>query len=410
MVAMPTIAVIATLDTKGREAQFLRERITSGGVDVLMIDTGVREPVSCTPDVDRFAIAEAAGSSVQALVDRNDRGQAVTVMGDGLAALLSKLVLDGKVQGALCIGGSGGTSIGATAFRALPVGFPKLIVSTVASGRTDHYMGVKDIAMMPSVVDVEGLNRILIPILSNAAAAMVGMVTAAPPKVKSKPLVAVTMFGVTTECVKHASKVIEAAGYETVVFHAVGTGGRAMESLIAEGFFAGVLDMTTTEWCDQLVGGVFPAGEHRLEAAGRKGIPQVVCPGALDMVNFGGKDTVPPQFADRKLYVHNPQVTLMRTNVEENIKLGAIIAKKLNAATGPTMLCLPLRGVSAIDAEGQPFDDPTARLALFDTLREQIDRNVVELIEMDCQINDEMFATEAARWLLSQMRSSDGSQ
>jgi uncharacterized protein (UPF0261 family) len=355
------------------------------------------------PNIDRDRVAAGAETTAKALAEANDRGRAVTAMGRGLAALLPKLMAERRIQAALCIGGSGGTSIGATAFQALPVGFPKLIVSTVASGRIDQYVGTKDIMMMPSVVDVEGLNRISIPILSNAAAATAGMANARAPEVDTKPLIAVTMFGVTTACVKAASKVLEAAGFEAVTFHAVGTGGKAMETLIADGFFAGVLDVTTTEWCDEIAGGVFSAGPTRLDAAGSKGVPQVVCPGALDMVNFGPRETVPPQFANRKFYIHNPQVTLMRTSVEENRELGRIIAKKLNASTGPTTLCLPLRGVSAIDAEGQPFDDPAARQALFDSLRKHVDRNVVRVLEYDMHINDEAFATTIAKQLLGDL-------
>ncbi len=400
---MPTVAIIATLDTKGREAAFLRERVAAAGVKALVIDTGIREPAGCAADVGRERIAQAAGTTIEALDAGNDRGEAVAAMGRGLAVTLARMAAQNLVHAALGIGGSGGTSIAATAFRALPVGFPKMILSTVAAGNVAAYVGTKDIVMMPSVVDVEGLNRISIPILANAAAAAAGMAAAAKPAITSKPLIAVTMFGVTTPCVKQAMKVLEEAGYEAVVFHAVGSGGRAMETLIEDGFFAGVLDVTTTEWCDELVGGVLSAGPTRLEAAGKAGVPQVVCPGALDMVNFGPRETVPERFADRTFYAHNPQVTLMRTTPAENRELGEILARKLNATNGPTTLCLPLRGVSAIDAAGQPFDDPEARAALFDALRQHVDRNVVRVFEYDNHINDEAFATAIARHLLSDL-------
>ena len=398
---MPTVAVVATLDTKGAEARFLRERLQDGGCDALVIDVGIKGSAVGPADIARDAIAAAAGTSIADLVAADDRGKAVEAMGRGLAVVLPQLVADGKVQAALSIGGSGGTSIASRAFRALPVGFGKLIVSTLASGNTRPFVGTKDITMMYAVADIEGLNRISIPILTNAAAAVAGMARAKPPALETKPLIGMTMFGVTTQCVKQAAVVLEAAGYETVVFHATGTGGQAFETLIADGFFAGVLDLTTTEWCDELVGGVLSAGPTRLDAAANTGTPQVVSVGALDMVNFGPKESIPAKFQSRKLYVHNPEVTLMRTTVPENRKLGRILAEKLNAATGPTALLLPLAGVSAIDAEGQPFDDPEARKALYEEIRAAIDPSKVELIEIDANINDEAFSKAAAGKLLA---------
>jgi uncharacterized protein (UPF0261 family) len=281
--------------------------------------------------------------------------------------------------------------------QAVPVGVPKLMVSTVAAGDTSDYLGSSDVTMMPSVTDVAGLNSISARILANAAAAMAGMVNA--PEVEladAKPLVGATMFGVTTPCVEAAREALEAQGYEVLVFHATGTGGRAMEGLVEAGLLAGVLDTTTTELCDDLVGGVFSAGPDRLEAAGRAGLPQVVSLGALDMVNFGARATVPAQFADRTLYVHNPSVTLMRTTPEENAELGRRIAAKLAAATGPTALFVPLGGVSAIDAEGQPFHDPEADAALFAALRDGLAGSRVELVELDRNVNDPEFATAMA--------------
>lgn len=403
---MPTIALIATLDTKGREADFLRRRIEDAGAQALVVDTGTREPVACVPNIPRERVAEAAGTSIGALLAADDRGQAVAAMGTGLAKVLPAMVAEGTIHAALGIGGSGGTSICAAAFRALPIGFPKLIVSTVAAGNTTPYVGALDITLMPSVVDIEGLNRISMPILANAAAAIVGMAGARPPELPTRPLIGVTMFGVTTQCVKQACAILNEAGYETVVFHAVGTGGRTFETLIEQGFFAGVLDITTTEWCDELVGGIFPAGPHRLEAAARVGLPQVVCPGALDMVNFGARETVPARFADRRFHVHNPQVTLMRTTPAENRELGRIIAEKLNAATGPASFHMPLRGVSAIDAAGQPFDDPPARNALFDALRAHLDSDRVRLVEHDAHINDPEFARAIVGQLLDNLTKS----
>ena len=398
---MPTVAIVATLDTKGAEAEFLRQQITAGGCDVVVIDVGIKGESTGRCDVTRDRVAEAAGTTLETLVAADDRGQAVELMGRGLAVLLPGMVRDGKVHAAIGLGGSGGTSIAATAFRALPVGFGKLIVSTLASGQTRPYVGTKDITMMFSVADLEGLNKISIPILTNAAAAVAAMATVRPPATETKPLIGLTMFGVTTPCVKQAAEILHAAGYETVVFHAVGTGGQAFETLITDGFFAGVLDLTTTEWCDQLVGGILSAGPTRLDAAARTGTPQVVSVGALDMVNFGPKDSVPSTFKDRRFHIHNPQVTLMRTTVDENRQLGRILAEKLNATRSPTALLLPLGGVSAIDAPEQPFEDLDARTALFESIRTTIDRSKVELIEVDAHINDPAFSQTAAEKLLA---------
>ena len=284
----------------------------------------------------------------------------------------------------------------------LPVGVPKVMVSTLASGDTRPYVGIKDITMMYSVVDILGVNSLSSQILANAAFAVVGMVKGNKPKLdEHKPLIAATMFGVTTPCVTEARNFLEEHGYEVLVFHATGTGGKAMESLIEEGFIKGVLDITTTELCDELVGGVLSAGPDRLEAAGKKGIPQVVSTGALDMVNFGPIDSVPDKFKDRNLYKHNPTVTLMRTTVEENRKLAEIIAEKLNKAKGKTTLFLPLKGVSMIDVEGQPFYGPREDEMLFKTLREKIDENRVEIMEKDTDINDKEFAIMMAKKLIN---------
>ncbi len=308
------------------------------------------------------------------------------------------------------MGGSGGTSIGSTAMRALPVGLPKLIVSTMASGNVAPYVDVKDITMMYSVVDVAGLNRVSRQVFANAAGAICGM--AEQPRVTGhqKPLVAATMFGVTTPCVDRVRARIEAAGYEMLVFHAVGSGGRSLEALVADGYVTALADITTTEWCDELVGGVLSAGPERLDAAAAAGIPQVVSLGALDMVNFGPKDTVPEQFQGRNLYVHNPQVTLMRTTPEECRKLGGIIAAKLNRATGPTALFVPLGGVSAIDVEGMPFHDPAADAALFGAIRANLDRSKVELVELDLPINDPAFADAMADRLLAMLAERTGTR
>ena len=397
---MKTIAIIGTLDTKGREFGFIKELVEERGLKAFCINTGVFEP-AFEADVSNREIAEAVGADIDAIVAARDRATATDVISRGLAALLPKLYAEGKFDGVISAGGSGGTSMAAPAMRALPIGVPKMIISTMASGNVSQYVDTSDLIMVPSIVDVEGLNDISKKIFTNAVNALCGMVSY-PSEVKSegKPLLAATMFGVTTPCIKEAKEYLESQGYDVLVFHATGAGGRTMESLVEAGFIKGVLDITTTEWCDEVVGGVLNAGPHRLEAAGKAGIPQVVSVGALDMVNFGPWDTVPQEFKDRNLYKHNPTVTLMRTTAEELSKIGGVIAEKLNMATGKTTLMLPLKGVSAIDVEGAPFYDAEADAVLFDTLRKGVGENV-EVVEMDTDVNDPAFAIAAAKKLIS---------
>jgi len=385
------IALVGTLDTKGREYAFLRDRLREAGVDVLVIDAGINEPVGLEPDVPRQEVARAAGADVSALAEAADRGAAVTAMASGAEALVRELYEAGRFDGILALGGSGGSSIAAPAMRALPVGVPKLLVSTVASGDTRPYVGAVDVTMMYSVVDISGVNSVSARIMANAAGAIAGMVKATVPPAEGRPLVAATMFGVTTPCVTTARERLEELGYEVLVFHATGAGGQAMEALAKDGFLAGVLDVTTTELADELVGGVLSAGPERLEAAGAAGVPQVVSLGALDMVNFGPRESVPPQFDDRNLYVHNPTVTLMRTTPEECAELGRIIGRKLSAAAAPTVLFIPMGGVSMIATPGQPFYDPAADAALVDGLRETLGDSV-EVQERSEDVNDAAFA------------------
>jgi uncharacterized protein (UPF0261 family) len=395
------VYLLATIDTKGPEAEFVRDRLIELGVQVELLDT------SCSG---------RAG----------DRGQAVNSAAGEAASVVKHAFANGKVDGVIGLGGSAGTTIGTAAMRALPIGVPKLMVSTLASGNVQPWVGDKDILMLNSVVDIAGINRISRKILGEAAAAMAGMVkwgqcgmqnaecgmkavsetphsALRTPHSPDRPLIAATMFGVTTPCVQHARKILEDAGYEVLVFHATGSGGRAMESLIRDGLIAGVLDITTTELADELVGGILSAGPDRLTAAGQMGIPQVVSVGALDMVNFGPRDTVPEKFKGRKFHIHNASVTLMRTTLEENAKLGQEIGHKVAAAKGPAAILLPLQGVSAIDRAGQPFDDPAARKALYDGIRAA--HGSTELIELDCDINDAAFAEAAAIKLLAMLAS-----
>jgi len=398
-----TIALIGTFDTKGEEFSFLRERIESAGLRTMMIDVGVLGSPPFATDISQAEVAAAAKEDLTALQKERDRGRSVTAMALGATAILVRLHGEGAIHGVIALGGSAGTTIATAAMRALPYGFPKLMVSTLAAGDTKPYVGTKDICMMPSVLDISGLNRVSRRILNNAAGAICGMVAAEPARAfDEKPLIAATMFGVTTPCVTAARRVLERRGYEVLVFHATGTGGQAMEQLIEDGAIQAVLDLTTTELADELAGGVMSAGPHRLEAAGRKGIPQLVCPGAIDMVNFGPVETVPVQFRSRKLYVHNPTVTLMRTTPEECAEIGRITATRLNRASGPVTVLIPLQGVSAIDKPGGPFYSPEAlnsyRRAVQATLSSEI-----KLVELDAHINDESFARTAADLLLESL-------
>jgi uncharacterized protein (UPF0261 family) len=396
----PTACVIGTLDTKGAEFAFLCDRLRELGVRPYVIDCGTGGPPHFEPDVPAIEVAEAACYSLRELLDRQDRGECVEVMSKGAAVITRRLFREGKIQGVISLGGSAGTTIGTSAMRALPVGVPKVMVSTLASGDVRPYVGTRDICMMYSVVDISGLNRVSRAVLSNAAAALAGMALAPPePSEEDRPLVAATMFGVTTPCVTAARGILEEAGFEVLVFHATGSGGRAMEDLARDGYLVGILDLTTTELADELVGGVLSAGPERLEAAGELGLPQVVAPGALDMVNFGPRDTVPEAFRGRSFYQHNPTVTLMRTTPEENAELGRIVAEKLNAARGPVVVLLPLQGVSAIDAEGKPFHWPVADAAFRDALRRHL-RSEIPVEEHDLHINDPAFAHAAAQTLL----------
>ena len=397
-----TVLLIATLDTKGEELAYVRALVERRGHRALVMDAGVLGEPAFVPEVAAADVADAGGASLDDLRHTGDRGRALEVMARGAAAVARRLYAEGRFDAALGIGGSCGTAIATAAMRELPIGLPKVMVSTVASGQVAPYVGVSDIAMLYPVVDVAGLNRISRRILTNAAGAICGMVEQAIPEATDKPLLAATMFGVTTPCVERVRKRVEAAGYEMLVFHATGSGGRAMEALVAAGFVKGVADVTTTEWADELVGGVLSAGPERLDAAGRAGIPQVVSVGALDMVNFGPRATVPDHFAARRLHVHNPSVTLMRTTPDECTRLGEIIAAKLNRATAPVTLFLPLKGISAIDREGQPFHDPAADAALFDALRQHVDNHVV-VRELDLHINDPEFADAVADELLASL-------
>jgi uncharacterized protein (UPF0261 family) len=398
------VLLLATCDTKGNEAAFVRDLLRRAKVGVKLVDTGAIGKPAVKPDVKREAVFRAAGTTLAEVVRNGDRGHAVTMAAAGAAELARRAFGKGELLGVLALGGSAGTTIGTASMRALPIGVPKLMVSTLGgSPQAGSYVGTSDVMMLNSVVDVLGINRISAAVLTRAAQAMAGMAKGRlpPPPKRAKPLVAATMFGVTTPCVERAKARLEAAGCEVLVFHATGTGGRTVEQLARDGMLAGVLDVTTTELADELAGGLLSAGRERLTAAGMRGIPQVVSVGALDMVNFFGPETVPEKYRERKFHRHNANVTLMRTTAMECAELGVEIGRKCAAANGPCALFLPKQGVSAIDRVGQPFDDPAARSALYDNL--EANCGSVPVHEMDCHLNDPAFADAMADQLLEFM-------
>ena len=403
-----TIAVLGTFDSKGPEHDFVAAAIRRAGFATLLIDVGSLDAPTLGPDITRAEVLSALGEDVAAILARRDRGECVALMARAAAARVAALHAGGRIQGIISLGGGGGTAIATAAMRALPIGLPKLMVSTLASGQTAAYVGTSDITMMPAIVDVSGLNRVSRAIFANAAGAICGMVAAAEarraaPAVDERQLVVASMFGNTTAGVTEAKRLVEAAGYEVMVFHATGTGGRSMEALITSGLVAGVLDITTTEWADELVGGILGAGPERLDATARAGIPAVVVPGCLDMVNFGEPASVPAKFAGRTFYRHNPQVTLMRTTPAECTDLGRILADKVNRYPAPVTVLLPLRGISIISTEGQPFHSPAADQALFDAIRTHL-RPGVPLRALDLAINDPAFARACAEALLAHLK------
>ncbi len=402
------VYLLATLDTKGSEAAFLKARLEKFGIPVRLVDTGGSGEPTVMPDISREEVFRAAGTSWQQIAQQADRGTAVAAAAKGARQLVLEAYRQGRVGAVLALGGSAGTTIGTAAMHALPIGVPKVMVSTLASGQVRPYVRDKDIVMFNSIVDLAGINRISRQVLSNAAAAVAGMFQYRPEATgEERPLIVASMFGVTTPCVQHARRLLEQAGYEVLVFHATGNGGQAMETLIRDGLVAGVLDITTTELADELVGGILSAGPDRLTAAAETGTPQVVSVGALDMVNFGPPETVPDRFRGRRFHQHNPTVTLMRTTVEENQRLGEEIGRKIAASRGPAALLLPAKGVSDLDRTGQPFDDPVARQCLFSAMQQHCGSVPCQILDM--HINDPPFAEAAANTLLQLMRISQRS-
>jgi len=399
-----TIAMIGAFDTKGPEYAFLRERILARGHEVLAINVGVLGSTDrFEVDVEADEVAAAGGGDLGALRERKDRGEAMKRMMAGAAAVARRLYEAGRFDGIIGMGGSGGSTVASAAMRALPVGVPKVCLSTVAAGDTTPYVGAKDVAMIPSIVDVAGINRISRILYTRAAGAVCGMVESdVPADAEARPIITASMFGNTTECVDACREALTNEGYEVLVFHATGTGGRTMESLVRDGLVDAVLDITTTEWADTVCGGVFGAGEERLGAAGEMGIPHLIVPGCVDMANFGPVATVPQKYKDagRNFYEWNPSVTLMRTSAEENRRMGEAFAAKANAAGGPVAFLIPLRGVSILDGDGEPFCDRQADQAMFDAIKANL-REGIELVEMDNNINDPEFAAKAVEMMLS---------
>lgn len=395
-----TIVVIGALDTKGDEVAFLKKQIEDRGHRTVVIDSGVLGQPTFAADISRDVVAAAGGVPLTDLIAEADRGHAVTVMADGMRNVVVQLHADGKVDGVIGMGGGAGTSVATSAMRALPLGIPKVMVSTLASSDVRGFVGVKDITMMPTIVDISGLNRISRGVFTRAAGAICGMVESVVPPAADKPLIAASMFGNTTKCVEAARALLERDGFEVLVFHATGSGGQAMEALIESGDIAGVLDVTLTEWADELLGGVMSAGPTRLEAAARAGVPAVIAPGCLDMVCFWKPDSIPEKYRNRRIYVHNQNITLIRTTPDDNIELGRIIAGKLNLSTGPVAVYFPLRGLSVVSTTGGPYSWPEADQALLDSLKQHL-RPDIPVHVFDTHINDPEFASAMADGLLA---------
>ncbi len=395
--------MIGALDTKGQEVAFVRDEIADRGHLAVVMDVGVLGDPWCVPDIPRRQVAAAAGMSLDALVAAADRGAAIAAMSAGAAALAQRLLAAGEIDAVLGLGGGAGTAIATAAMRTLRIGVPKVMFSTMSGGDVREFVGIKDIVMFPTIVDICGLNSISMQLLTQVAGAICGMVSSRPPLFEHAPLLGASMFGNTTAGVEIARKVLERAGYEVLVFHANGVGGKTLEDLVQSGLLSGVLDLTTTELADELVGGVLSAGPGRLEAGASSGKPVVIAPGCLDMVNFWAPETVPERFRGRLFYRHNPNVTLMRTTLEENVRLGQMLARKINASSGPVQVYLPLRGVSAISAPGGPFWCPEVDTALFESIKEELSPKI-PVIEIDANINDVEFANAAAGGLLAMLK------
>lgn len=395
-----TVVLVGAMDTKGAEFEFVRDMVRRAGLNVICVDFGVLGEPAFSPEIGRAEVAAAGGGGLERLRSGKHKDDAMATMAAGLTAVVRRLHAEGRLDGILGMGGSGGTSIATTAMRALPVGVPKLMVSTVGGGNVAPYAGTKDIMFVPSVVDIAGFNRISRRIYANAASAIAGMVaTAEPARAPDRPLIGVSMFGNTTAAVDRARTRLERAGIEVLVFHATGIGGRTMEELVGDGLLEAILDLTTTELADEVCGGVMSAGPARGQAAPAAGIPVVFAPGCVDMANFDAPETVPTRYTGRRLYRWNPNVTLLRTNVAENTRIGEMLAGAANGAMGPVAVLWPLRGFSMLDSPGGDFWDPEADRACYAAVRTHL-KPSVRFLELDRNINDPEFADLAADTLV----------
>lgn len=396
-----TVVIAGALDTKGAEFAFVQRVVQSHGLKALVVDFGVLGEPLFAPDITNAEVAQAGGSGMEKLRGDKDKAEAMKAMTAGLAAIVRRLYDQGELHGIMSMGGTSGTGIATAAMRTLPVGIPKLMVSTVAAGDIGAYVGARDITMMPSVVDVAGINRISRTLYANAAGAIAGMVqTEKKAPGRERPLIAASMFGNTTPCVDRARTTLESQGYEVLVFHATGAGGKTMQDLIEDGYIAGVFDVTTTELADEICGGVFTAGPDRVRLGAKATIPIVLAPGCVDMCNFWALSTVPERYKPRNLYQWNPNVTLMRTNIEENAKIGQMLAATANSCLGPVAVLVPLKGVSMLDSAGGQFWDPEADRSCFDALKQNL-RGDIPYIEVDANINDEEFSDRSTQLLIT---------
>jgi uncharacterized protein (UPF0261 family) len=399
-----TIVIAGALDTKGAEFAFVKELIAARGLTPLLVDFGILGDPEIQAEISNAEVARAGGGDIQQLRASRDKAEAMKVMTAGLTVIVRGLHAIGQLQGILSMGGTGGTAIATAAMRILPVGIPKVMVSTVGGGDTSAYVGYRDIIIIPSVVDVAGINRISRTIYANAANAIAGMVMSDHPTLKTdRPLIAASMFGNTTQCVDRSRAELEKHGFEVLVFHATGAGGRTMKSLVEDGLITGIFDVTTTELADEVCGGVFSAGPDRTSIASSQKVPVVLAPGCVDMCNFWARATVPPQYQSRNLYEWNSNVTLMRTNIEENIKIGEMLSTTANMAKGPVAVLVPLQGVSMLDSPGGPFWDPEADRSCFETIKRNL-RGDIPFVEVDANINDPQFADRATEFLLRMIK------
>ncbi|MEB2779024.1 Tm-1-like ATP-binding domain-containing protein [Algoriphagus sp. C2-6-M1] len=404
MTPKPQILILGCFDTKGEIFAFLRDCLQAQGAEVLTVNVGVLGTTELFPvTIESEEICEAAGENLTSLRGKNDRGYAMEIMGLGAAKVLEELSNQKKFDAVIGMGGGSGTYVTLKSMQFLPLGLPKICISTLASKDLSDLIGVKDILLMPSVVDVAALNSIIKPIIQQAAAALVAMSRVQiPPTTFNTKRIAISMFGNTSACVDYCTHLLEAKGFEVMTFHANGVGGKAMESLTLEGCFTGILDITTTEVADELCGGICSAGPNRLEASAKMKIPQVVVPGCMDMVNFGTKESVPAKYRNRQLYSWVPTVTLMRTNKEENKELGKILANKLNQSEGLTVVLFPEKGLSQIDSEGNVFYNPESNQALSKSIHENL-KSEIPFVNLPLHINDPAFAAEAVERLMGMM-------